>query len=448
MENKELYDLTASQKVIKLQFDHTLFKWVANILISETKEKEFDYEIMKKAINILVERNDCLRIHFVKQGKVLKQYFEDKKVIEDIPCLKFETKEEQDKFFNTTRKKVAKYLKGEVFIPHFIKTYDGKNMIFFKVSHFVVDMYGLYFLFDDLFKIYDALVNGTELPKEPRKFEDLIKHELTTAVNKDDEHEAYYKNIFQTREEPTFLSFDGGKNKYCSARAKKGIRSGKFFLLRNDTDGFESSVSKDVTSKIMEYCEREKLSPANVLLYSLCVALSKINNDAKNLIPLELCNMRGTLAEKNCAGTKVKASAAYTTVDQNKTFNDAIHEYALELIENHRHAYYPELKLEMLIHGTYKSSMLSTYWPFSFSFVPFAMNKDWIYNVYSNGKSPQSAYIALFYNASTGELNMGYDFVKLLMNKEDVAKFHDAYVSVLTQIGNNPNILIKDIKVK
>ena len=68
MDNK-LYELTPSQEVICLQTKYTLYKRVVNILFSATSEKELDFNIMGKAFNLLVERNDSLRIRFIKKNK-------------------------------------------------------------------------------------------------------------------------------------------------------------------------------------------------------------------------------------------------------------------------------------------------------------------------------------------------------------------------------------------
>ena len=85
---RRYYDLNPSQNVSKLQCQYTLFKRVINILFSAKREEEIDFEVMEKAFNILVERNDCLRIQFVKKDKKLMQYFRDKVEFNNIPLKK------------------------------------------------------------------------------------------------------------------------------------------------------------------------------------------------------------------------------------------------------------------------------------------------------------------------------------------------------------------------
>ena len=172
---KTLYELNLSQEVVKLQCAYTLFKKVVNIITSVEIDKEIDFDIMERAFNKAVERNDCTRIRFVKKGKKLLQYFEPSVVYNNIPRIEFKTKEEQEDFIHNQTKRAIKYMKGEVLKPTFIKTYDGKSMLFFKVCHYIFDIYGLNFFINDLFSVYDALLKKEELPKEPKKFEELLK---------------------------------------------------------------------------------------------------------------------------------------------------------------------------------------------------------------------------------------------------------------------------------
>ena len=157
---RNYYNLTPAQSVALMQCQFSLFKRVINILFSATLDEKVDYEILKKAFNIVAKRNDCIRDRFVKKGGKLRQYFlsEDEVSIDNIEFLSFETKEEQEEFINKISKKAVKYLKGEVFVPYVIKTYDNKTMILLKVCHLILDMYGVYFIINDLLKHKDMIM--------------------------------------------------------------------------------------------------------------------------------------------------------------------------------------------------------------------------------------------------------------------------------------------------
>jgi hypothetical protein len=139
MNERKYYDLNPSQEVVKLQCKYTLFKRVINIVTSVTANIDIDVDVMTKALNKVIERNDCLRIRFFKKDGKLMQYFENKENVEkiNIKHMKFTTKKEQEFFINKFRKKAIDYLNGVVIEAYFCKTYDNKFMIIFKVCHLV-----------------------------------------------------------------------------------------------------------------------------------------------------------------------------------------------------------------------------------------------------------------------------------------------------------------------
>ena len=451
MENKNnvtLYNLNPSQEVSKLQCKYTLFKRVINILTSMTTKDNLDFEIMKNAINKVIERNDCLRIKFVKQGKELMQYFAPYTKI-DVPVLTFNTQKEQEAFINKTKKKAIKYMKGVVFEPYLIKTFDDKYMVFLKVCHMVLDIYGISVIFKDIFEVYDALKNGKELPEPPASFEEIVKKDLEKKRNEisHQKHKEFFTEYLKQREEPYYAGVSADACKIWNKRAAKNKRAMKMFFIKNDTVGYARPMNKALTARVMEYCQKNQQSPASFLFYTTSLCASKMNKNAPNMLPLELCNCRATAAERKCAGTKVQSLGCYTNVDQNKTFveNFAAH------VDNHntlfRHISFPDQDFEVLMHKIYGSSVFSTYYSITYSFIPFALNGDLEFQVYSNEKGALPAYVAHLYNAKTGEMTMVYDVQSKIITEKDVDNFHKNYEKVIAIVLDNPDIMIKDIKI-
>ena len=79
------YGFNYSQDIVNLQTKFSLFKRVANIVFSITVEEGFNRVQMRKAFALLVERNDCLRLKFVKEKGEMLQYFRDKAPLGEIP---------------------------------------------------------------------------------------------------------------------------------------------------------------------------------------------------------------------------------------------------------------------------------------------------------------------------------------------------------------------------
>ena len=114
MKDLKLYELNSSQEVVMLQCQYTLFKKVVNIVTSISYKKELDFELLNKAYNLVVKRNDSLRIRFTKvKGKTM-QYFLNEVDETKVPVHSFNTKEEQEKFIKQITKHAIKYKKGVV----------------------------------------------------------------------------------------------------------------------------------------------------------------------------------------------------------------------------------------------------------------------------------------------------------------------------------------------
>lgn len=448
-ENRTLYELNLSQEVVKLQCTYTLFKKVVNIITSVEVEKEIDFDLMQRAFNVAVERNDCTRIRFVKKGKKLMQYFEPSVVYDNITRLEFKTKEEQDDFINGQTKRAIKYLKGEVLTPTFIKTYDNKYMLFFKVCHFIFDIYGLNFFINDLFSVYDALSSGEPLPKEPKKFEDLLKKDLETKYDAETKkaHYEYFSNLFASNPEPYYAGFDGMTNKYVIKARSKNQRPVKMFFIKNDTKIYGHKIEKEQVDKLNLFARENNTTIASLLLYLYSVTQSRMNDDAEFLLPLELCNVRDTLLSRKCAGTKVQSLNVLTKVDKDLSFKQNLDFFVKEQGENYRHIGMSDMEHQVLLHKIYKTSMMTTYYSLAYSFIPIETREGVKVNFYSNGKCALPCYTALLYDYKNSEIMVGYDCQIKLMSEQNVEKFHQNLIKCIDQALDNPDMLVKDIKL-
>ena len=240
MENKNVYELTSAQDVVYLQCKLSLHKNVVNIVSSLTLDEDVDFELLQKAFNKVSERNDCLRIRFFKQGKKLMQVFEESRSYDNIPVIKFETEAEQDEFLEKQTKKAIKYLNGVVAEPTFIKTYDHKSMVLMKVAHLVLDIYGINIIYKDLFDVYYAMKEGRELPELPTSFEEMLKADLKkkSDVAFNEKNREFFKEYYETRENPYYAGIHGYENKIWQKQLKKKRHAMKLFLFSNFMPSF------------------------------------------------------------------------------------------------------------------------------------------------------------------------------------------------------------------
>ena len=443
MEEKKVYELTPAQDVVYLQSKLSIHKNVVNIVSSLSLDEEIDFELLKKAFNKVVERNDCLRIKFFKKGKKLLQCFEEKRELANILVYNFNTEEEQNEFISKFVKSPIRYLKGVVVEPVFIKTFDGKSMVLMKVCHLVLDIYGINIIYKDLFDVYKAIKKGEDLPAAPVQFETLIESDLKKKNDEsfNEKNKEFFTEYLSSKENPYYAGVHGEENNIWQKQKRKGRHAMKLFLFKNQTKGYSKHIEKDLTSRIMKYCEETKQSPANFLFYVMSITASRLNGDVKNMLPMELCNCRGTVQTKKCAGTKAQSILCYTTINYDKSFNENFDAFVKSQNTLYRHIGYSDLEVQSLLHKYYKSSYLEIYYGIAYSFLPIAMPKGSQFMVYSNGYGALPCYVAQLYRVEEGDIIMAYDAQVKIIGQKEIDRFHNKYISILNQIAQHKTLL-------
>ena len=448
-DDKTLYVLNASQDVVNLQTKYSLFRRVANILFSITFDEPLDRALMKKAIDLLIERNDCLRITFVKKGKTLMQRFESERHLGAIPEKDFRTPAKMEAFMLAFRKKEVSVLKGRSLEVVFAKNPDRKDTVIFKISHFVADTYGISTLVTDLMGIYNALRDGQPLPAAPGPFEAVIAKDQdyrndTEAFKKDRE----FFEEFYTRRHPDHPSYCGihgnGSDRWLKYKAK-GMFSLPYLFIKCDTEGYRFVLDKPFVDVVLKWCESNGFTPSAFFFYTYAIAASLLNDRAKYQIPLELINNRGTLAERKAAGTKVQALGLYTVVDYEKSFMENIELFANDQNELYRHTKMTYLEIEEIEHKFWNYSMLSQMTNFSFSFIPFKSPEGISLQIHSNGKGALVAYIAMMLDVRTGEISVNYDIQTKMISPQQLVEYQNLCLQVITRVISSPDKKLSEI---
>ena len=174
-----VYELIPPQEMIQFMLKYSFFhKQVTQIPESIIVSKEIDFDLMKKAFNIEIERNDCLRLRLFKEKGRIKQYFLDEYKLDEIPVINFKSEKERIDTLTADARRPIKMLKGETFRVKFFRTHDNRCGVYINIHHLVMDNAAVFTFFADLFAIYDSLKDGAAMPKPLGKYEDIIKKSL------------------------------------------------------------------------------------------------------------------------------------------------------------------------------------------------------------------------------------------------------------------------------
>jgi hypothetical protein len=436
------YSFNYSQDIIHLQTKYALFKRVANILFSVTFENGFDEGRMLDALQLLIDRNDCLRLTFFKEGKEMRQFFEPTRKLGKVPSVRFETTSQLEAWVRRFRRKGLDMTKGQTFKPVFAVNASGEQMVFIKISHYVADTYGIGVLVNDLSAIYEALSNGSELPPAPGSFEEVIRKDNeyranTEATEKDRSFfEEYYGKTHAER--PLYCGIHGDESDRWLKYKKKGDISLPYLFIRCDTKGYRFVIPAAITLRAEQWCKENEISMNTFFFYTYAIACSLRNNRAPIQAPLELMNCRATVADRKAAGTKVQSLSVCTKVDYEKSFNENIAALYAETTEMYRHTRLTYLEMEAMQHKVWNYSMLSQVINYCFSYIPIKNPKGVRLQVWSNGKGALVTYLAMMHDVDTNEVTVNYDIQTKMVTPEQLIEFQNLLTHVIETVLDKP----------
>ena len=119
------YDLIPSQLNMYLMVKFSPHKQIVQIPTSFAIDKDIDFDLLTKALNIEYQRNDSLRLRFKQTKGKLKQYFLNSYRVDSVPILHFSSAEEQDAFFSKDAQTPVRFLKDEILRIYFFVAHDG-----------------------------------------------------------------------------------------------------------------------------------------------------------------------------------------------------------------------------------------------------------------------------------------------------------------------------------
>lgn len=451
---RKYYDLTSAQMILFFSQKYTIHKQVNNICTSVLTDMELDFDILKKAIEKAYERNDSFRVRIVEVDKVMKQYFGEYEK-PSIQCLDFRGRT-QDEMENTlyriARKPVTVFgtQMSRIYMMH---SFDGKCGLYFVVSHLILDSWAITTFFKDILAIYEALLNGTEMPKPLYSYEKLLNTELnyrnTEAYKKD---RAFLENEFNGKEEPIFTHINGYSilEKYRVKMKNPDLRScnGDISnILFTKAKNVMLPVPGELAARMESYSTANNVSLQSVVLAALRTYLSKVNKNEKDIGFHTVVARRGTLQEKYTGGTRVHFMPFRTIIDENKTFKEAC-----EIINDKQSSIYRHAEIDPLeVMGMWKKAYNTkgSYFGLSVTFQPVKLTSPGGMRIetkwYGNGTASQNAYLTVMDGDGTGSLKFYYEYQTHAVSFDTIEKMHSYMMKVMEAGTANTNVTIGEL---
>lgn len=184
---RNYYPLTAAQKMHHNWIMDYGTQQVSGVSVVASVQAELDFGLLKKCIQMEMERSDCTRVRFTKPDKDgnVKQYIE-KQDPRDIELKDLSGMESLAKADELMQQWAYETFDGDN-IPMceftMLKLPEGYNGFFLHMDHRLIDSCGLVVMIGDLFQLYTHYKYGTACPQELVDFETVLKKDLAKSGN-------------------------------------------------------------------------------------------------------------------------------------------------------------------------------------------------------------------------------------------------------------------------
>ena len=453
--NAAVYDLIPPQEMIQFMLKYSFFhKQVTQIPESIVVTKEIDFDTMKKAVNIEIERNDCLRLRFFKENGKIKQYFLKEYKLDEIPVFTFKSEKEQTDFFNADAQKPIKMFKGETFRIKFFRTYDNRWGVYLNVHHLVMDNAAVFFFFSDLFAVYDYLKDGKPMPKPLGSYEDMIKKELEYIANPEnlEKEEQAYREFFEKDGDPMYLGVEGPKFLEAERKKKKDpsiMAPSLFDPIHDKAELTKTELPYEDSQKIFKFMEENGISGECLTQLGMRLHISKINNRYPDTYFIVLCPRRHNLKEKRAGGTMAAPLPWRIVLPEDTTFMEALEKMKELQYWAFKHMDYPYLSYRDLQQKMYNYPPAAGASTMMFSWFPLEANtmNGWEYEFegYSLGRYVMVLYSFAMKDTHSGCLKFSCMHRTKFVSVDDIKSLYKGTAKALMLGVENPDMTLGEI---
>lgn len=455
---RQLYPLSAAQKIHFYTLKYCPEKQVLNIGTSMFIKDELDFDILREAIYRCYDRCEALRLRFTeeKDGEVY-QYVapREEREIEYID-LSTGTDEEAEAIFKKWTEIPFDRVDSPLNRVVMVSMPEGYRGIYFLVDHMTMDSYSIIMLMKDLIEIYCALKYDMEYPKNMQSF--------TTALERDLKYEGgslqekkdalYWHGVYQETE-PIFTDILGPERleKQREEMNHPNLRAAR--IVSSDVRAAHKiyHLEPEASKKLLDYCEEKQVPMVCLLLMGLRTYLSKVNHNEKDVSIKTTVSRRATVLDKKSGGTRIHFFPCRTIMEENMTFMEGMRMIQERQNEIFKHANYNPIKLISECREIYGNPPGAGYECMSLTYQPLSMRsqderlKDIQYKSkwYSNGVAGCPLYLTVMHNSVDQGLDFYFEYQTGYITEEQLEKAYYYLCKIIFMGVENDAISIGEI---
>lgn len=386
------------------------------------------FELLEKAINISISKNDALRLRILKVNNDYMQYADDyhEKFFDFFDFSSGDGRRRYDKWLSDKTNKPFSIIDDDLFYFALIKISGDDGGFFINVHSLICDRSGISKIIDEIIKTYYDLEDGLSIDdrKNP-SYLDCIKNEADYLVSdkfKDDKD--FWKNKFEEKPEDILLP-------YNKTKGHNIISSSATF-----------NIDEDLSDYIDSFCSNYKTSFFKLFNCSVFIYLSRILRTSDIITAIRTDHK---INGKDIIGNFANILPLRMLIKDDITFSELLSEFECELnvLVQNRYRYPYDMLLKDLkdIHGN----------------IPDLLNISLEENLSSSKYAnitfhrPEYEYppyhlrIKILSDSSDNIKKINYIFPKGMYDDNDIKRINDHIISILKNGINNPLIKVLDI---
>lgn len=431
MKKDTYYDLTNPQKSIwdtEQFYANTSISNIAGTLIIDDI---VNFDLLKLAINLFIQKNDSMRIKLFMKNDEVKQYVSNFYPI-DFKIYNITKDSDLESLEHIMISSKFKIIENDLFSFSLFKFANNKGGFIANLHHIISDAWTMSLLINEIMNIYSNLLNGISdynLLKYP-SYLDFIDSEFT-YIN---------SSRFQNSKEFWALKFNNELNlTYLNPNTSNSCKANR----KN------YSLSLETSQKIQSFCTSNKTSVFSLFMSVLGIYLSKLNNSRGAVIGTPVLN-RSNFKEKNTTGmfiSTIPFKIDYNSESSFINYLSNITQSQFSMFKNQKYPY--NILLEDI---RQEHNIKGNIFDLAFSYQNARDNKNscninyyckWLFN----GCVSNNIDIHIYDMDDTGILNIFYDYKIDLFSEHDIDMLHKRIMYIIKSIMSKKDILLKDIEI-
>ena len=427
MDNKKYYELTIPQQNIWLVEQLNPNTTINNIYGTVLFDQKLDLDLLKSAINKVIETNDALRINICLINNKPLQFISDY-VFDEIPVYILNENDEYkiDDIIDTIRLENMNIFSNKLYDFRIIQS-PSKTYICIKTHHIISDAWSTgQLIVEQIKNNYESLEQGKIISNNPSYIEYIHRNAEYLKSEKHNKDKDFWQKYIKDLE---------CRNEFEITENKQSKR-------------IEKTIDDSLADKINSFCNQHNISIYTFFLSILSIYFSKIFGTSKMVFGTPFLNRKKANHEFDMIGMFISTLPISIEVNETNNFLDICKQVTQKNLACFKHSNYPysEIQKEYQQISSENINLYEIAFSYQINKLEKELNNEvgitnWICNQCQN-----TPLLISFVN-HFGERKLCYDYILQFFSEIDINNLHDRLLVIMKQVLKKPDILYNNINI-